>query len=95
MREGAIAGPIGRLYCSAATCDSYVRNAHTQRRQNDGQVIANKREMLYTIALIVMLVLLFSPLISWVAENEVHNLLVVAIFGLLIRGVQAKSKALY
>ncbi len=42
--------------------------------------------MLYTIALILTLVLPLSPLASYVTETEVHNLLVVAILGVLIRG---------
>jgi hypothetical protein len=51
--------------------------------------------MLYTVALILTLALLLLPLTSWVAESEVHNLLVVAILGVLIRAVQVKPKALY
>jgi hypothetical protein len=51
--------------------------------------------MLYTIALSLTLVLPLSPLISYVAESEVHNLLVIAILGVLILGAQAKPKALY
>jgi hypothetical protein len=52
--------------------------------------------MLYTIALILSLVLPFSPLTSltsYVAESEVHNLLVIAIVGLLIQGIQPKRAA--
>jgi hypothetical protein len=50
--------------------------------------------MLYTIALILTLVLPLSPLTSYVAEGEAHNLLVVAILGLLIWGVQPKRASL-
>ena len=51
--------------------------------------------MLYTIALILTVALIFSPLTSWVPESEVHNLLAVAILGVLTLGAQPKPKALY
>jgi len=50
--------------------------------------------MLYTIALILTLVLLLSPLTSYVTESEVHDILVVAILGVLIRGIQPKGAGL-
>jgi hypothetical protein len=48
--------------------------------------------MLYTIALILIIVLLLSPLTFYVAESEVHDLLVVAILGILIQCVQVKER---
>lgn len=50
--------------------------------------------MLYTIALILAILLIFSSLTSYPAESEVHNLLVVAILAALVRGIQAKGAVL-
>jgi hypothetical protein len=47
--------------------------------------------MLYTIALIFVLTLLLILLSTYSAESEIHNLLVIAILALLIRGVQTKG----
>jgi hypothetical protein len=46
---------------------------------------------MYTIALILVLALLFILLTTYTAESEIHNLLVIAILALLIRGVQTKG----
>jgi hypothetical protein len=50
--------------------------------------------MLYTIALTLAVLVFLSTLTSWPAETDVHNLLVVAILGVLIRGIQAKGAVL-
>jgi len=47
--------------------------------------------MLYTATLILTVMLLLAALASYAAESEVHNLLVVAIIAVLIRGIQAAS----
>jgi hypothetical protein len=47
--------------------------------------------MLYTIALILTFLLLVSPLAAYLTESEVHSLLVIAILGVLIRGIQSNA----
>jgi len=47
--------------------------------------------MLYTVTLIFTVILLLAALSSYAAESEVHNLLLVAIIAVLIRGIQAAS----
>lgn len=59
-----------------------------------GSTEAKRPVMLYTIALILAILLIFSALASYPAESEVHNLLVVAILAALIRGIQAKGAVL-